>query len=62
MTINEKKCVNNRRKISFLGHTISKEDTSPDRAMIAKKKKKKKIATSTNKKELESFGGIGEFL
>ena len=58
MTINEKKkCVNNSSKISFLGYSISK-GRSPDQALI---EKIQKIATSTNKKELESFCGLVNF-
>ena len=54
MTINEKKCVNNSSRISFLGYTISKEGISPDQALI---QKILIIATPTKKKELESFLG-----
>ena len=39
MTINEKICVNNNSKISFLGYTISKEGISPDQALIEKNTK-----------------------
>lgn len=53
MTINEKKCVSNCSKISFLGYSISKEGISPDQALI---EKILKVATPTNKKELESLG------
>ena len=56
MTINEKKCISKCNKISFLGYNISKEDISPDQALI---EKILKIATPTNKK---NFFGIGEFL
>ena len=59
MSINENKCMNNCSKISFLGYSISKEDTSLDLILI---EKIRKIATSTSKKELETFLGIGEFL
>ena len=58
MTINEKKCVNNRSKILFLGYTISKERISPDETLT---EKILKMASPTNKKELESFLGLVTF-
>ena len=58
MTLNEKKCINNSSKISFLGYTISKESISPDQALIGKILK---ITTPTNKKELETFWGLVNF-
>ena len=35
-TINEIKCVNNCSKISYFGHSISKEAISSDQALIEK--------------------------
>ena len=53
-----KKCLNKSSKKSFLGYSIAEEDISPDQALI---EKILKIATHTNKKELESFGGLVNF-
>ena len=52
------KCVENSNKILFFGYSISKEDISPDQALI---EKILKIATPRNKKELESFGVLANF-
>ena len=58
MTINEKKCVNKSSKISFLGYSIQKKLYHQTKLW---QKKIQKITTPTNKKELESFGGLVNF-